>query len=85
MEVPADYLKFDIGLVRDIHKATLAHREMVSVLVQQAQKAGTLTLAEGIEVAADVAVCQELGFDLVQGYYYGKPLEGNIQLNLLPQ
>ncbi len=85
VEVPADYLKFDIGLVRDIHKATAAHREMVGVLVEQAQKAGTLTLAEGIEVAEDVHVCRDLGFDLVQGYYFGKPLEGDIQLQLLPQ
>lgn len=85
VEVPADYLKFDIALVRDIHKATPAHKDMVRVLVEQAQKAGTLALAEGIELAADVEVCRDLGFDLVQGYYFGKPLEGDIQLSLMPQ
>lgn len=82
VEVPADYLKFDIALVRDIHKATPAHKDMVAVLVQQAQKAGTLALAEGIEVEQDVAVCRDLGFDLVQGYYFGKPLDGDIQKSL---
>ncbi len=82
VEVPADYLKFDIALVRDIHKATPAHKDMVQMLVNQAQKAGTLALAEGIEKAEDVEVCRKLGFDLVQGYYFGKPLIGEIQRNL---
>lgn len=82
VEVPADYLKFDIALVRDIHQATPAHKDMVQMLVKQAQKAGTLALAEGIEQAEDVEVCRDLGFDLVQGYYFGKPLIGEIQQNL---
>ena len=85
VEVPADYLKFDIALVRDIHLATEAHKDMIQMLVRQARKAGTQTLAEGIEVAADVKVCSELGFDFVQGYYFGKPLEGDIQLSIMPR
>ena len=73
VEVPADYLKFDMGLVKDIHQATAAHQDMVAVLVNQAQKAGSKTLAEGIEVVEELEVCRDLGFDLVQGYYFGKP------------
>ena len=40
VEVPADYLNFDMGQVKNIHQATSAHKDMVSVLVDQAQKAG---------------------------------------------
>jgi EAL domain-containing protein (putative c-di-GMP-specific phosphodiesterase class I) len=64
--------------------ATPAHIEMVQMLVKQAQKAGTFTLAEGIEVAEDVKVCRELGFDFVQGFYFGRPLDSNIQLSIPP-
>jgi EAL domain-containing protein (putative c-di-GMP-specific phosphodiesterase class I) len=44
VEVPADYLKSDMGLLKNIHQATSAHKDMVSVLVDQAQKAGRKVL-----------------------------------------
>lgn len=71
-EVPPDYLKFDMGLVRNIDKST-AQQQMVSVLVKMAQELGTATLAEGVESAEEADVCKQLGFEYGQGYYFGKP------------
>jgi len=76
IEAPAHYLKFDIGLVREIDKAPKAKQDMVLMLVSMAKKIGISTLAEGIEREEEVKVCQEMGFDYIQGYYYGKPTEG---------
>jgi EAL domain-containing protein (putative c-di-GMP-specific phosphodiesterase class I) len=30
-------------------------------------------LAEGVEVADEAATCVALGFDLAQGFYFGRP------------
>lgn len=76
VEAPAHYLKFDINLVREIDKAPEAKRDMVQMLVAMAKKMGISTLAEGIEREEEVIVCRAMGFDYIQGYYYGKPKEG---------
>ncbi|MGH7200660.1 MAG: EAL domain-containing protein, partial [Planctomycetaceae bacterium] len=73
-DVPPDYLKFDIGLIRDIHKAAAQQQQMVGMLVQMASDFGTMPLAEGIECAQDAAVCRQLGFRHAQGYHFGRPL-----------
>lgn len=78
IEAPAHYLKFDVSLVRDIDKASPTKRNMVQSLVNLSQNMGILTLAEGIESKAEVDVCQNMGFDLIQGYYFGKPKIGSL-------
>lgn len=72
-EVPADYVKFDIQLIRDIHKAPEPRQQMVAMLIKFAQQAGSLALAEGVETEEEATKCRELGFDLYQGYYFGRP------------
>jgi EAL domain-containing protein (putative c-di-GMP-specific phosphodiesterase class I) len=79
VEAPADYLKFDIGLVHDIDTAPPAKRDMVQMLVTMAQKMGIATLAEGLETQAEVSTCQAMGFDYIQGYFYGRPVEGALR------
>jgi EAL domain-containing protein (putative c-di-GMP-specific phosphodiesterase class I) len=78
VEAPAHYLKFDINLVRGIDKAPDTKKDMVQMLVSMAKKMGISTLAEGIEREEEVIVCREMGFDYIQGYYYGKPKEGSL-------
>lgn len=38
---------------------------------------GITLLAEGVERAEEADVCRELGFDLAQGYFFGKPAPAN--------
>ena len=73
IEVPPDYLKFDICLVRDLHMASNQRRQMLETLVRMAHDLGVRVLAEGIECAGESEACADLGFDLAQGYHYGKP------------
>ncbi|MBR0716919.1 EAL domain-containing protein [Bradyrhizobium liaoningense] len=42
-------------------------------IVELAREYGVPSLAEGIESRADLIVANEIGFDLVQGYLFGKP------------
>ncbi|MGD9309781.1 MAG: EAL domain-containing protein, partial [Desulfosarcina sp.] len=41
--------------------------------IKAAHDLDILALAEGIECAEEAEVCQQLGFDLGQGYYFGMP------------
>lgn len=74
VQVPPDYLKFDMCLIRNIDKADTQQRRMLKMLVDMANDIPTMTLAEGIETAAEAEVCRDLGFHLAQGYYYGKAM-----------
>jgi EAL domain-containing protein (putative c-di-GMP-specific phosphodiesterase class I) len=73
IEVPPDFLKFDICLVRDIHTGSDQRRQMLETLVRMAHDLGVAVLAEGIECQGESDVCAQLGFDFAQGYYFGKP------------
>ena len=71
-EAAPDYLKFDISLIRDIHRAP-QRQQVVAGLVKIVRDLGIHPLAEGIEVAAEADVCRQIGFTHAQGYFYGKP------------
>jgi EAL domain-containing protein (putative c-di-GMP-specific phosphodiesterase class I) len=72
-EVRPDYLKFDMSLIRNIHEASAEQIEMVKSLVQMVRHMNIAPLAEGVESEAEREVCTELGFELAQGYLFGKP------------
>ncbi|QFU76383.1 EAL domain-containing protein [Halioglobus maricola] len=78
IEVPADYLKFDMNLIRDIDQAEPKRREMVRMFVDMAKRVGSRTIAEGVETAGESQACHDMGFDFIQGYYYGKPKQGKL-------
>jgi EAL domain-containing protein (putative c-di-GMP-specific phosphodiesterase class I) len=71
--VHPDYLKFDMSLIHNIHRATAEHRQMVAHLVKMVRNLGIFALAEGVELEEEAAVCIELGFDMAQGFYFGRP------------
>ena len=73
VEVPPDYLKFDMKLIRDIHEASSQRQQMLAALVHMAQDIGIATLAEGVELEEEGATCVQLGFEFAQGFYYGRP------------
>ena len=82
-KVPPDYLKFDISLIREIHLAPKKLLQMVATFVKATQDLGIATLAEGVECKEEADKCHHLGFDLVQGFFYGKPQAIN-QINATP-
>ena len=56
------------GLARDRRK-----RFLVGRMIELAHLLGQNVLCEGVECAEDLRVCQELGSDLAQGYFLGRP------------
>jgi EAL domain-containing protein (putative c-di-GMP-specific phosphodiesterase class I) len=71
-DVPPDYLKFDIELIHEIDRASPERKRMLASFVRIVKDLGIASLAEGVETEAENAACREMGFDFVQGFYYGK-------------
>jgi EAL domain-containing protein (putative c-di-GMP-specific phosphodiesterase class I) len=72
-EAPPDILKFDMALIRDIDQALIERRKMIASLISMVKDLGIISLAEGIETQGEAEQCALLGFDLAQGFYYGRP------------
>ena len=73
-EVPPDYLKFDISLIRNIHMVSSRRQNMIASLVQVVRELEVIPLAEGVESESESSVCKQLGFEMAQGFYFGRPL-----------
>jgi EAL domain-containing protein (putative c-di-GMP-specific phosphodiesterase class I) len=73
-QVHPDFLKFDISLIHSIHTAPREHRQLVASLVHMVRDMGVVPLAEGIECAQEHEACLEMGFELAQGFFFGKPV-----------
>ncbi len=72
-QVPPHFLKFDRCLVEKADRASAQQHKLLRMLVEMAHDFDTVTIAEGVETAAEEAACRDLGFDLAQGFFYGKP------------
>ncbi len=73
VKVPPDYLKFDMTLVQNVSKASPPHQQMLGALVQMSRGLDIIPLAEGVESEEDGQICKTLGFEMGQGYHYGRP------------
>lgn len=72
-EVRPDYLKFDMKLVQGIDRAAPSRQQVVAALVQMVNDLGTIPLAEGVELPGTHETLCQMGFQLGQGYLYGRP------------
>ena len=72
-EVPPDYVKSDMALIRDIDKASDARLSMLTMLVKFCQETDIKTVAEGVSRSEEADACRQLGFDLYQGFHFGRP------------
>lgn len=72
IEVPPDVLKFDVQLIQGLPTATQARRSTVAGLIRIVKDLNVVPLAEGVETAEEADICRELGFELAQGYLFGK-------------
>ena len=73
-EYPADFVKFDMRMIRGIDRAGPRRRQLISALVQMLHDLDIQSFAEGVETQEEAAICQEIGFDYGQGYLFGRPL-----------
>jgi len=72
-EVPPHFVKFDMGLIRDLDRANPKKRQLVAQLVRIVHDVGATALAEGVETIAEARACADMHFDLIQGFLTGRP------------
>ena len=72
-ELPLDVIKLDAEFFRGADE-TGKGKIIVNETIALAKKLDMRTVAEGIEVKEQVDFLAELGCDLIQGYYFAKPM-----------
>ncbi|WP_145298892.1 EAL domain-containing protein [Crateriforma conspicua] len=73
IEARPEVVKFDISLIRGIDSADDNRFKMLQSLVTMVQDLDIRALAEGIETPEEAQACREIGFELAQGYHFGRP------------
>jgi EAL domain-containing protein (putative c-di-GMP-specific phosphodiesterase class I) len=68
-----DVIKIDRTLITGVD-ADFYKQETVKSLVSLSRRIGALVVAEGIETEPEAVTALELGCDLLQGYFLGRPL-----------
>ncbi len=71
-DVPATVVKIDRSFVCNITEAR--DRRLIAAAIAMSHELGMDVVAEGVETEEQLAVLQELGCDMVQGYLLGRPL-----------
>lgn len=74
-DVPPDYIKLDMDLVKDIDHRPPASQQLVRMFADYANDDGILVIAEGVNTGGEVELCTGQGIDLVHGFRFGKPAE----------
>ena len=72
-EMPLDVLKMDMKFVRNIEKSETDY-QLVKLILGMAKFLKVKVVAEGVESFAQLSLLKEAGCDLVQGYYFSRPL-----------
>ena len=71
--LPIDTLKLDMQFVRTAFRDRKDMR-MIEAVVSLARSLGLTTIAEGVETEEQLQALKALGCDIVQGYFFSKPL-----------
>ena len=71
--LPIDALKLDMQFIRSAFGERRDTR-LLKFVIQLAESLGVPTIAEGVETAEQLSALKDMGCDIVQGYYFSKPL-----------
>ncbi len=71
--LPIDALKLDMQFIRNAFKERKDTR-LLEVVIQLADFLEVPTIAEGVETAEQLLTLKAMGCDIVQGYYFSRPL-----------
>ncbi|MDO5295308.1 MAG: EAL domain-containing protein [bacterium] len=71
--MPIDALKLDMQFVRNAFKNGKDTR-LLEVMIRLAEAFKVITIAEGVETEEQMLTLQAIGCDIVQGYYFSRPL-----------
>lgn len=82
VDYPIDTIKLDKSFIDEITDNPNKNLEIISALINLADKLNVEVIAEGVERKEQVEYLHERGVRLIQGYYFSKPI-ANIHFNSL--
>ena len=71
-ELNPSFLKYDMALVRNIHRHTIK-RQLLESLITFSKKINTTIIAEGIETEGEFKTLKNMGIEYGQGFFFAKP------------
>ncbi len=75
-DLPIDALKLDMQFIRNAFRERKDTR-LLEVIFHLAESLEVPTIAEGVETAEQMLTLKSMGCDIVQGYYFSRPLPAN--------
>lgn len=80
-EMPFDIIKLDRGFISTV--STKKSRIVVGSILLLARSLGMITVAEGVETKEQYLFIKESGGDIIQGYYFSRPVSEEEYYRLL--
>jgi EAL domain-containing protein (putative c-di-GMP-specific phosphodiesterase class I) len=71
--MPVDVLKMDRGFIKDIETEE-KDIQLVALILDIAKNLKIPVIAEGVETEEQVRILKDLGCEMVQGFYFSRPL-----------
>ncbi len=71
--MPFSTLKVDRMFIADM-EFTPTKKDMLESIISMGHKLNMTIVAEGVESEEQLMICRKFGVDIIQGYYYSKPL-----------
>lgn len=71
--ISIDILKLDIGFIRNMFGSE-KNLQMLRLMMQIKDSLNVPVIAEGVETEEQLRLLKEIGCDIVQGYYFSKPI-----------
>ncbi len=69
-----EFVKLDMSLIRNIEQSITKQR-VVQSMVHLCRELSMRVVAEGVETRQELACVGDLGCELIQGYYLGRPMD----------
>lgn len=82
-QFPIDVLKIDKAFIDDIDEEGNNDTLLLNTILAMGQSLKLVTVAEGVESKYQYEYLKEMGCDIIQGYYFAKPMDEKSFIELL--
>jgi EAL domain-containing protein (putative c-di-GMP-specific phosphodiesterase class I) len=80
--IPIDALKMDMKFIRNMQKDEKSMK-LVELILDIAKFLKVPVIAEGVETSEQLKLLKDRGCDIIQGYYFSRPLPGDEFIKLV--
>lgn len=82
IRLPFDVIKIDRSFVMDV-VTSVEHQKLIRSIVELIHNLGKRIIVEGVETKEQYELLRDMGCDVIQGYYFSKPIQDSEALTLI--